>query len=132
MNKKCGLLGVSGKSSDVRDLLKLEKGGDTRAGLALAMYVYRLQKYIGSYYAVLGGLDAIVFTATVGERSFVVRERICQGLEVLGIKINKEKNNQSEGVDADISAPDSRVKVLVRRTDEMEQIARDTVATLGR
>jgi acetate kinase len=130
LNKKCGLLGVSGKSEDVRDLIKLEKGGDTQAKLALDMYAYRLQKYIGAYYTVLGGLDAIIFTATVGERSFIMRERICQGLEVLGLKINKEKNNQSEGVDADISAVDSQVKVLVRKTDEMEQIARDTIRVL--
>jgi acetate kinase len=131
LNKKCGLFGVSGQSSDVRDLIKLEKAGDERSKLALEMYVYRLQKYIGSYYVALGGLDAVIFTATVGERSFIIRERICSGLEILGLKIDKDINNKSEGVDADISTPDSKVKVLVRKTDEMEQIARDTINTLN-
>ncbi|MGB8815749.1 MAG: acetate/propionate family kinase [Minisyncoccia bacterium] len=131
LNKKCGLLGVSGKSSDVRDLIRLEKESDLRAKLALDMYVYRLQKCIGSYFVALGGLDAIVFTATVGERSFVMREKICRDLEILGIKINIEINNKSEGVDVDISAIDSKVSVLVLKTDEMEQITRDTIRVLG-
>jgi acetate kinase len=131
LNKKSGLLGISGKSSDVRDLIKLEKEGDVQAKLALDMYVYRLQKYIGAYFVALGGLDMLVFTATVGERSFIIRERVCQALEVLGLKINKEINNQSEGIDADISAVDSKVKILVRKTDEVEQIAKDTIFTLG-
>jgi acetate kinase len=131
LNKKCGLLGVSGKSSDVRDLIKLEKGGDAQAKLALDMYAYKIQKCIGAYFVALGGLDSIIFTATVGERSFIMRERICSGLNALGIKINTEVNNQSEGVDADISAVDSQIKVLVRKTDEMGQIARDTINTLN-
>ena len=130
-NRKCGLLGISGKSSDVRDLIKLEKEGDVQAKLALDMYVYRLQKYIGAYFVALGGLDTLIFTATVGERSFIIRERICQGLEALGVKIDKETNDKSEGVDADISTPDSKVKILVRKTDEVEQIAKDTIFTLG-
>jgi len=131
LNKKCGLLGVSGQSSDVRDLIKLEKEGDAQSKLALDMYVYQIQKCIGSYFAVLGGLDTLVFTATVGERSFIMRERICQGLSALGININKEINNQSEGIDADIGFSDSKVKVLVRKTDEMSQMAKDTVSVLN-
>lgn len=131
LNKKCGLLGVSGKSSDVRDLINLEKEGDEQAKLALDMYAYRLQKYIGAYFAVLGGLDTLLFTATVGERSFILREKICEGISALGIKIDQVKNNQSEGIDVDISSPDSKVKVLVRKTDEMGQIARDTIAILN-
>lgn len=131
LNKKCGLLGISGASSDVRDLIKLEKEGNTRAKLALDMYVYRLQKYIGAYFVALGGLDTIVFTGTVGERSFIMREKICRDLSVLGIKINQEINNQSEGVDALISASDSPVKVLVRNTDEIGQIARGVALVLG-
>lgn len=130
LNKKCGLSGVSGKSSDVRDLIILEKEGNIQAKLALDMYAYRLQKYIGSYFVALGGLDTIVFTATVGERSFIMREKICNGLEAIGVKIDKNKNNQSEGVDADISTSDSKVKVLVIKTDEMGQIARDTARIL--
>jgi acetate kinase len=131
LNKKCGLLGVSGKSSDIRELIKLEKEGDIQAKLALDMYVYRLQKYIGAYFVALGGLDMLVFTATVGERSFIIRDRVCQGLASLGVKINTEINNQSEGVDVDISAVDSKVKILVRKTDEVDQIAKDTIFTLG-
>ncbi len=131
LNKKCGLFGVSEKSSDIRDLIKLEKEGNVQAKLALDMYVYRIQKYIGSYYVALGGLDTIIFTATVGERSFVMRERICNDLEVLGVKINKIRNNQSEGINAEIESVDSKVKILVRKTDEVEQIARDTVRVLG-
>jgi len=130
LNKKCGLLGVSGKSSDVRDLIKLEKEGDQQAKLALDMYAYRLQKYIGAYFAVLGGLDTLIYTATVGERSFIMREKICQDLESLGVKLDKIKNDNSESVDVDISAVDSKVKILVRKTDEMGQIARDTVQIL--
>lgn len=130
LNKKCGLLGVSGKSSDVRDLIRLEKEGDSQARLALDMYAYHLQKYIGSYFVVLGGLDILIFTATVGERSFIMREKICQGLESLGVKLDKIKNDNSESVDVDISAVDSKVKVLVRKTDEMGQIAKDTVQIL--
>ncbi|OHA46473.1 MAG: hypothetical protein A2541_01980 [Candidatus Taylorbacteria bacterium RIFOXYD2_FULL_36_9] len=131
LNKKCGLLGVSEQSSDVRDLLKLEREGNTQAKLALDMYVYHLQKQIGSYYVVLGGLDMIIFTATVGERSFIMRERICADLEMLGLKLDKEKNNQSEGINALISTSDSQVKILVRKTDEMRQIARDTIKILS-
>ena len=131
LNKKSGLLGVSGASSDVRELITLEKEGNAQAKLALDMYAYKLQKCIGAYFTVLGGLDTIVFTATVGERSFIMRERICAGLEVLGIKINKEVNNKSEGVNVDISASDSKTKILVRKTDEMGQIARDAITVLN-
>lgn len=131
LNKKCGLLGVSGQSSDVRDLIKLEKGGNKEAKIALDMYAYKIQQYIGAYFVALGGLDLLVFTATVGERSFIMRERICAGLEALGVKINKEINNQSEGINADISASDSVVRILVRKTDEMSQIAYDTALILN-
>jgi len=130
LNKKCGLLGVSEKSSDVRDLIKAEEEGDAKSKLALDLYTYKLQKYIGAYYVALGGLDAIIFTATVGERSFIMREKICRGLKVLGVSIDIEKNNESEGVDADITTLGSRIKVWVLKTDEMGQIARDTVRVL--
>lgn len=131
LNKNCGLLGVSGKSSDVRDLIKLEKDGDKDAKLALDMYAYKIQKYIGGYFVALGGLDALVFSATVGERSFVMREKICSELGVLGVKINIETNNKSDSVDVDISAVDSKVKVWVVKTDEMNQIAKDTIRILS-
>ena len=125
-NNQCGLLGLSGKSSDVRDLLKLEQAGDKDSTLALEIYVNRLKKYIGAMSAVLGGLDLLVFAGTVGERSFVMRERICADLDFLGLTLNLEKNNQSEGVAADISGESSRVKVLVAKTDELGEMAAAT------
>jgi acetate kinase len=131
LNNKCGLLGISGKSSSIKDLVNLESKGDKDAKLALEMYVHRIKKYIGSYFAVMGGADMLVFSATVGERSTVIRERICEGLDVLGIKIDKEKNNKSIGINVDISGTGSRVKVMIIKTDEMSQMARDTRSVLG-
>lgn len=130
LNNKCGLLGLSGRSSDVRDLLKYEKEGDKGSALALEIYTNRLKKYIGGMAAVLGGIDLLVFAGTVGERSFIMRERICDGLDFLGIELNKENNNKTEGVEAEISKTDSKVKVLVMKTDEMVQIASDITSVL--
>lgn len=125
LSNKCGLLGISGKSSSVKDLVKLESEGDEDAKLALDMYVHRLVKYIGAYYTLMGGADMLVFSATVGERAFVIRERICDALGVLGLKIDREKNNKSEDIDSDITGVGSRIKVLIIKTDEMTQMARD-------
>lgn len=130
-NNKCGLLGLSGKSSDVRDLLVLEKDGDKDSKLALEIYANRLKKYIGGMATVLGGLDLLIFAGTVGERSFIMRGRICDGLQFLGIDIDLEINNKSEGVEAEISRVDSKVKVLVMKTDEMEEIARGVFSVLA-
>ena len=123
-NNKCGLLGLSGKSDDVRELIKFEAEGDKDSGLALGIYVNRLKKYIGAAAAVLGGVDLLVFAGTVGERSFVMRGRVCDGLQFLGIDIDSELNNKSEGVEAELSKLESKVKVLVMKTDEMEEMAK--------
>lgn len=130
-NEKCGLLGLSGKSEDVRDLLKFEAEGDKDSKLALDIYANRLKKYIGSAAAVLGGVDLLIFAGTVGERSFIMRGRICDGLQFLGIEIDSEINNKSEGVEVEINRPDSKVKVLVIKTDEMEEIAKSTFLALN-
>lgn len=128
---RSGLLGISGKSNDTRDLLALELQGDVRAKLALDVFIYRTQKYIGSYIAALGGLDALVFSATIGERSFVIRERICRGLGALGIIVDENKNKDVVSRDGFIHKDGSAVSVAVITTDEMGEIARETVKILG-
>ena len=112
-------------------MLKLEKEGDKDSALALDSYANRLKKYIGSASAVLGGLDLLIFAGTVGERSFIMRERICEGLQFLGINLDMVKNNETEGVEAEISSGESKVKVLVMKTDEMEEIAKSTFVVLN-
>jgi acetate kinase len=125
LNKKSGVLGITGISSDMRDVENAAKEGNERAILALKMYSYRIKKYIGAYAAAMGGVDAIVWTAGVGENQISMREDSCAGLEFLGIKIDKAKNNV-RGQEAEISTDDSRVKVWVVPTDEEIVIARDT------
>jgi len=127
LNKESGVLGISGISSDMRDVESAAKEGNQKAQLALKMYNYRIKKYIGAYAAAMGGVDVVVFTAGVGENQISMREEACAGLEFLGIKIDKEKNNV-RGKEAEISADDSRVKVWVVPTDEEIVIARDTMA----
>ncbi|MEI6528396.1 MAG: acetate/propionate family kinase [bacterium] len=129
-NEKCGLLGLSGKSGDVRDLIEAEKTGDKDSSLALDIYAERLKKYIGSMSAVLGGIDLLIFAGTVGERSFIMRGRICEGLQFLGIDLDMELNNKSEGVEVELSAPGSKTKILVVKTDEMEEIAKSVEGIL--
>ena len=121
-----GLLGISGKSNDTRDLLALEQQGDVRAKLALDVFVYRIQKYIGAYFAILGGLDLLVFSATIGERSPIIRERICRNLGALGIILNKDKNEAMSSRDGFIHKEESIAQVSVVITDEMGEIARET------
>ena len=129
MNSESGLLAVGG-SSDIRELLKLEKKGDAGAKLALDLFSYRVRQYIGSYSATLGGLDALVFTGTVGERSAVMRERILDGLDFLKLKLATRTNNKIlGGTDGQISKPASRVPIYVLTTDETEEI-RAVVASL--
>ena len=127
VNHESGLLGVSGRSSDMRDLLALE-AGDRRAGLAVSLFCYQARKWIGSYAAVLGGLDTLVFAGGIGENAPVIRERICQGLGFLGIALSRRRN---EGSAAVISTPASRVTVRVIRTDEELMIARSVCRALG-
>ena len=127
LNKESGVLGISGISSDMRDVEAAANGGNERAKLALKMYSYRIKKYIGEYAAAMGGVDTIVFTAGVGENQTDIREASCEGLEFLGIKIDKEKNAAIRGKEAVISTPDSKVTVCVVPTDEEIVIARDTM-----
>ncbi len=124
LNTQSGLLGISGISGDTRDILEAEKKGDQNAKLALQKFVMTVKKYIGAYAAEMGGVDALIFSGTIGERSFIMRGRIATELEHMGIKINMEANNKIEGgIDGEISTPDSKVKVLVVRTDEMSDMA---------
>lgn len=125
-NKKSGLLGISGVSSDDRDVSKAEQEGNPRAALAHEMLVYQIQKFIGGYIAALGGVDAIIFTAGLGENQCSLRERICKGLEVFGVKFDSAANDELRGKEALISAPDSKVAVYVIPTNEELVIARDT------
>ncbi len=127
LNKKSGVLGITGISSDMRDVESAANEGNERAILALKMYAYRIKKYIGAYAAAMGGVDAIVFTAGVGENQTDLREDACQGLEYLGIKIDKSVNDTLRGKEAVISTADSKVKVVVVPTDEEIVIARDTL-----
>ena len=125
MNKKSGFLGVSGISSDCRDLIAAAGEGNHRAQLALDMLVYQIKKFIGGYAAAMGGVDAIVFTAGVGENDITTRAKVCAGLEFLGVKIDADRNNV-RGKDTEISAADSKVKVFLIPTNEELVIARDT------
>jgi len=125
MNKKSGLLGISGISNDLRDIMEAAEGNNYRAKLALDIYSRRIKRYIAVYAAMMGGLDVIVFTAGVGENAIDVRKDSCSDLECLGIKIDDEKNN-TRGKEAIISSDDSQVTVMVVPTNEELAIARDT------
>ncbi len=127
-NKKSGLLGISGVSSDDRDVSKAEEEGNPRAILAHDMLVYQIKKFIGSYAAALNGVDAIVFTAGLGENQTSLRERICKDMEYLGIEFDAEANSTARGVERKISTPNSKVSVYVIPTNEELVIARDTKA----
>ena len=131
LNKKSGVMGIFGKSSDMRDLENAVKEGDPKAVLAENMYFYRIKKYIGAYAAALGGVDVIVFTGGVGENPASARWGACSGLEFMGVKLDAEKN-KVRGEEAIISANDSKVKVVVIPTDEELMIASDTMAILNK
>ena len=126
LNKQSGVLGISGVSSDMRDVEQAAKDGNKMARLAETMYNYRIKKYIGSYAAVLNGVDVIVFTAGVGENQASMREGATDCLDYLGVKLDKELNKTVHGTETKISAPDSKVDVWVVPTDEEIVIARDT------
>lgn len=126
LNRGSGLLGVSGVGSDVRDLFQAVSEGDSQAALALKMFSYRVRQYIGKYAAVLGGLDALIFTAGIGENASSLRAAICEDLHFLGIHLNEEKNQSSE-VEKVIHQIDAPVKLLVIPTNEELMIARDTL-----
>jgi acetate kinase len=127
LNKESGLLGITG-NSDIRDIQARQAEGDSIAQLALDMYTYRIKKYIGAYFAALGRVDALVFTAGVGENSAYVRWHACQGLESLGISLDAPKNEARDKGLREIQAPDSQVKVLVIPTNEELEIAAQTYA----
>ncbi|VBB05666.1 aliphatic acid kinase short-chain [Lucifera butyrica] len=125
LNKKSGVLGVSGVSSDFRDIEEAAVAGNDRAQLALEMFAYKVRKYIGSYAAAMGGADAIVFTAGLGENSASMRDKICNGLEFLGTRIDPVKNNV-RGKAQEISVDGAKVKIFIIPTNEELVIARDT------
>lgn len=126
INKKSGVAGISQLSSDMRDLEVAAAEGNEKALLALRMYAYKVKKFIGSYIAVLNGLDLLIFTGGVGENDFNMRSMICDGMENLGIIFDKETNHGIKGKDAVISMPESKVKVMTITTDEEFVIASDT------
>ena len=128
LNKKSGLLGISGVSSDMRDVTGAADQGNERAQLATDMLKYQIKKYVGAYAAAMGGLDCVVFTGGIGENDDRVRLGVCENMEFLGIKLDPEKNKLRGQDIIDMSAADSRVKVLMVCTNEELMIARDTLA----
>ncbi len=130
-NKHSGVLGVSGLSSDMREIEAAVAAGNERAILALNIYEYRIKKYIGSYLTALNGVDVLVFTGGVGENQTGTRQRICESLAFMGVKIDNELNARSRGKEVLISTPDSTVKVVVTPTDEEFMIASDTLEIIN-
>lgn len=132
LNKKSGVLGISGLSSDFRDLLAADENGDLKARFAREVFAYRVAKYIGSYTAALTGVDAIAFCAGVGENAKFIRGKIVSHLQFLGITLDEKANLATVGVEGIISTPDSKVKVCVIPTNEELMIARDTKALVSK
>ncbi|NLX85852.1 MAG: acetate kinase [Clostridiales bacterium] len=130
LNKRSGVLGISGVSSDFRDLEQAAEKGDYGAKLAIEVFAYKVKKFIGSYSAVMNGVDVVVFTAGLGENSISMRERICSGLDYLGLELDPEANNV-RGKEAIISKPGCKVKAVVIPTNEELMIARETVKIVG-
>lgn len=130
LNRRSGLLGLSGKSSDMRDLLAAAASGDDRACDAVEAFCYRVRKYIGSYFGVLNGLDALVFTAGIGENSPEIRQRICADLDCLGIALDPELNRTAKGLSR-VNSSDAPVAILVVPTDEELMIARETARVVA-
>ncbi len=130
LNKESGLQGISGLSSDMRDIIKATEEGIERARLALDMYVYRVRKCIGSFVAVMDGVDMIVFAGGIGENSFVIRKLVCEKLKFFGIEIDKQKNVDACGQESLFSTPQSKVKLMVVPTNEELVIATETYRLL--
>lgn len=126
LNKESGLLGVSGISSDLREIIEASSKGDERAMLSIDMKCNRIKKYICSYAGMLGGVDAICFTAGIGENADIIREKVCSGLEFMGIKLDKEKNINKIVGNREINHDDSRTKIFIIPTNEELVIAKDT------
>jgi acetate kinase len=133
LNTRSGLLGISGVSSDMRDVRQAAEAGSERARLAVAIFCYRVRKYIGAYAAAMGGLSAVVFTAGIGENAAAVREKCVESLEFLGLRLDGDRNRNLSSGDAValISAADSPGYILVIPTDEELMIARDTAQVVG-
>ena len=132
LNKQSGVLGLSGVSSDYRDVIDAEKNGDQKAKKAMDVFILRIVKYIGAYMAELDGVDAVAFTAGAGENSVSIRERIGEKLGFLGVTLDKEKNKAARGVEGFIGGDDDRVKLMVIPTNEEYAIAEQTVSLLKR
>ncbi len=133
LNKQCGVAGVSGVSSDFRDLTKAADEGNERAKLALDLFAYGVKKYIGAYVAAMNGLDCLVFTAGIGENTYLVRKAICEDMDVFGISIDEKRNEEkNDGSVRDITAKGSKVRVLIIPTNEELVIARETKELLDR
>jgi acetate kinase len=130
-NKQSGLFGISGASNDVRDLVELAKEGHERAQLAIDVFCYRIKKYIGAYAAVLGVVDAVVFTGGIGENSAYLRSKICSDLTQIGVALDQTANSQTRGTETDISGDSSRITVFVIPTNEQVAIAHDTYDLTG-
>lgn len=128
LNKKSGLAGISGVSSDMREVSNAAEQGNKRCQLALQMYAYRIKKYVGAYAAAMGGVDVILFTGGVGENQSDIRESVCKDLKYMGVEIDTAQNKKIHGDEATISTANSKVKVCVIPTDEELMIAKDTMA----
>ena len=132
INKKSGVAGLVGGSSDMRDLEAAVEAGDERATMVLDVYNYRIKKYIGAYAAAMGGCDILVWTGGVGENQWATRRVVCENMEYMGMKIDVEKNEGMRGEEMVISTPDSKVTIIVVPTDEEYMIAADTMDILGK
>ncbi len=132
INKRSGVMGLSGVSSDMREVDAAIEEGNERAAMALEVYNYRIKKYVGAYTAAMGGCDILVWTGGVGENQWSTRRVVCENMEYMGMKIDNSKNEGMRGEEMVISAPDSKVTIIVVPTDEEYMIASDTMAILGK
>jgi acetate kinase len=126
INKHCGLLGITGVSSDMREIMKEAESGNEKARLGLSMFNYRIKKYIGSYAAAMNGIDILVFTGGIGENSDFVREEVCKNMEFMGLEFDTDGNKSARGIEKTISKPNSKIKVIIVPTNEELVIAEDT------
>ena len=126
MNKKSGILGISGKSSDLREVLDGMANGDDRCRLAIDMVAYKIKSYVGAYVAALNGIDALCFTGGIGENAALIREKVCAGLDAMGLVIDPTKNNKRSSEARDISTNASPARIFVIPTQEEYVIANDT------
>jgi acetate kinase len=131
LNKKCGFLGMTGYS-DMRDIQKARSQGNAQAEDAYQLFIHRIVKYVGAYTAVLKGLDVMIFSAGIGENDWQTRADICRELEFMGVRMDYNKNEGLRGVEADLSAADSKVTLLLLPTNEELVIARDTVELISK